>query len=204
MIELSNNIHFDELFSGAKPGEVYVDVGTFDGDTIRWALIHQPKLRVIGIEPVQELAQAIANSNPAVTMVCAVASNRDGFMKLHRFKAPYQGITTVEGYMKDVHSHLESEEVDAPCRRLDTVLLELGIGSVDYIKVDTEGHEEEVLQGFSLYHPGTRFHIEYHVHNLAGILYQLKMMNVEITKITLAKDPVKQDVTVGFVLGVAR
>ena len=42
---------------------------------------------------------------------------------------------------------LDQKVVTVPCHRIDTVLEEAGVSTVDYLSVDVEGAELEVMQG---------------------------------------------------------
>ncbi len=41
------------------------------------------------------------------------------------------------------------EKIKVKCKKLDTLIEDLGIDKVDYLKVDTEGHELNVLEAYS-------------------------------------------------------
>lgn len=43
-----------------------------------------------------------------------------------------------------------TREVEVATRRLDDVLAEAGVGEIDFMSIDVEGHELSVLKGFSL------------------------------------------------------
>lgn len=196
-LELGKSQHFYEFLEGAKPGSVYVDVGAFDGEVLRFARQHQPQLKCLAIEPQPYYANLLRQAN--VKVVQTGCSDRVGRYAFYRFDPPYQGCSTVDRLIASNFDHrFTKEEIEV--KRLDTILTEEDITNVDFLKVDVEGHEEEVLQGFTLYHPGTRFHIEYHGGNLANILLQLKEMNVEPILTTLWRDNGNAK---GLVLGVA-
>jgi len=84
---------------------------------------------------------------------------------------------------------------------LDNILVENNISTVDYIKIDTEGSEEQVLQGFTKYHAGTRFHIESHITNLENILQTLLEMGVDIETLTVMRDGNIKTHILGSVIG---
>jgi FkbM family methyltransferase len=89
-----------------------------------------------------------------------------------------EGIEYKDGYVCEV-------EVDT----IDNILLELGVSKVDFIKLDAEGAEVEILKGISSVSVGTQFHIEWHHNNLFGILKELERLEVDIVEIFKSQEP---------------
>jgi FkbM family methyltransferase len=47
-------------------------------------------------------------------------------------------------------TNLNIEKIKVKTRKLDTILNTLNISSIDYVSIDVEGHEQKVLDGFSI------------------------------------------------------
>ena len=134
------------------PGNVVVDIGAYVG---RYSLRASKKVGnsgiVIAIEPdpraYRVLAQNLAfNRARNVRSFNLAISNHDGTCELQIGKP---GFTSLEKETFEA-SHIENKktrEITVVCRTLNSLLDELDIKKVDWIKVDVEGAEYQVLQG---------------------------------------------------------
>jgi FkbM family methyltransferase len=185
--------HFKEW--APKDGDVYLDVGAGGRDIIstfkqRFSGI---KIKIIAIEPNPKEASVIRESNPEITVVQKGAWNK-------KSKAVLSLPDTNSGYLGAVSENKNSGtgtvcfniEVDT----LDNILTDLGISDVDFVKIDTEGAEPQVLLGFTKYKKGTKFHIEFH-RNEDQVFGVLRDKKIDITKIIRWPEDIKQKVTAG-------
>jgi FkbM family methyltransferase len=130
---------------------VCVEVGANDGVTLS-NTYHFEKLgwRCILVEPNPALCREIhLRRGERTTLFECAASTSNGTAMLH-----------MGGGTDDLYSSLESVEseteggkfidVTAPTRTLDSMLEEAGVGEIDFISIDVEGHEILVLGGFDL------------------------------------------------------
>lgn len=72
-----------------------------------------------------------------------------GSMKLYDVGDHAEGTSHASLYanvISDIH-HREVDAVDVEIKRLDDVASELGVDRIDFLKIDTEGHELSVLKG---------------------------------------------------------
>ncbi|MCP3990234.1 MAG: FkbM family methyltransferase [Actinomycetia bacterium] len=136
----------DLLDSLLEPGMTIVDVGANNGvyTCIASQLVgHSGK--VVSIEPISEnltaLRESVALNQPAtenVTIIPVAAGATSG---------------TVRIYLDDQNSGTHSAGGVGDCwedvtvRPVDEIVAELGLSSVDLIKIDVEGYEEQVLVG---------------------------------------------------------
>lgn len=125
---------------------VVVDAGANHGEWSLAAARCFPRARVLAFEPVGPTFSALAAATaaePRVEALRCALSNRDG-------DAAMWVDDTVAGAMSSMVAspHHGAVEVVVPCRRGAGVLAERGLERVDVLKVDTEGHELEVLEGF--------------------------------------------------------
>ena len=207
-IEASKGDNFHDFISPGRDSKVFVDVGGYDGDTVTKALLYNLNLKIIVIEPIKHLCEIIRqkfSDNPNVIVVNKAAWNKKCDIEFNEYEGWSKGLSTLQPTMTQVRpaplftTHIEKYNVEADT--LDNILSEYNIQSVDYLKVDTEGSEEQVLEGFSKYHNGTRFHIEHHITNLSNILDKLLEMGTNIEKVTVSRDCNVKEHVVGAVIG---
>ena len=134
-------------FLGSEPG-VFVEVGafepvhlsqTFQLETLGW--------RGILIEPLEEYAERLRlNRRASVYQVAAGAPEDDG-CELPLVVAA--GLSTLKPSIKQLGAQ-STQTRTVKVRTLDSILLEAGIGRIDFVSIDVEGMELPVLRGFSL------------------------------------------------------
>jgi FkbM family methyltransferase len=128
-----------------RSGDVVVDVGANIGVFSLWAAdLVGPKGRVVAIEPtpiafdvLYRNTSGIATPTTALAIAC---SDEDGTLTLH-FPPGRLSVASAEP-RKD-----RTEHVDVPVRRLQPALAEVGVTAIDFLKIDVEGLEIEVLRG---------------------------------------------------------
>ena len=127
---------------------VFVDVGAYMGLYTVWAC--RRARRVISIEP-NPAALAYLKVNIAlnecsnVTVVPKAISDRRGYAKLKIPEAAEKGFIPMHSSI--VWDYKEAFEVEVETDTLDSVLEEVGVDSVDILKIDVEGAEGLVVRG---------------------------------------------------------
>lgn len=124
------------------------DSTTFFFESIGW--------KCILVEPNPSLCQKIRTVRNALLFECA-ASNQSDVRTLYVVEGAERsdGMSTISAD-EEVHHNIErhgfvSKPVSVRTMTLDEILMEANItGDVDFISIDVEGHEYEVLEGFSL------------------------------------------------------
>jgi FkbM family methyltransferase len=99
------------------------------------------------IEPQPDLAEKLRRRRSAkvVAEACSSRGNSGSRMNLH-----------LAGGHSSFDKNLNLAEVkphgviDVPVRTLDEILIEAGAPTIDFISIDVEGHELDVLEGFDL------------------------------------------------------
>ena len=207
-LEIGNQDYNRNTFQNMKAGQVYVDVGAYDGDTVASTLSNCSDLRVIGIEPIKALCDEMTQKfkgNNKVTIVNKVCWREKGTIAFQEYQGWGKGLSTVKPFMTQLrpvpYFGTSILKYDVEADTLDNILADCGIDSVDYLKVDTEGSEEEALLGFTKYQPGTQFHIEHHIFNLANILQRLLEMGARIDRVTVSRDPNVNSHIIGAIAG---
>lgn len=88
-------------------------------------------------------------------------SNIDGFLTLYTPSQKNNFDTNPKTWLNQItsvnKSHLIScdenviiEELQVPCKRMNTIIKEYGIKKIEFLIIDTEGHEYEILMDFDL------------------------------------------------------
>lgn len=137
----------DVLFKG-RPG-VFVDVGARDGITISNTYYLEKYLHWTGvaIEPHPELYNLLLQRR-SCKCVNIAASNEDSlsvdFIKLLEEPVGNSGLLST---FRDRSwlSKIKHEIVRVQCQKLSTIIT--GLSVIDYIDIDVEGHEYQVIEG---------------------------------------------------------
>lgn len=180
-------IYHPKIWAGSTTGfsPLYVDVGAYDGITTRDTLKTYPELKAITIEPLHEnlvkLVENLKGMEDRVTPLGIGLWGTSGVRTIRIKPEKPSGSTMIPENATNLHT--ETREV--PVQTLDAILKSCGVPSIDFLKVDTEGAEHEVLKGFTP-HGTTKFHIEYH-YNLGEVLEQLYLKNAKNVSLCLGR-----------------
>lgn len=129
--------------------DVVVDVGAHVG--IHTVHLAKRAAKVIAIEPEPfnlKLLRMNLKANKVdnkVIVVPVAASSYDGHINLH--VSISSGLHTVEDKMFKDRRSLYTRTIKVPTRRIASILRKLDVEKVNVVKIDVEGHEEEVLKG---------------------------------------------------------
>jgi FkbM family methyltransferase len=129
-----------------KPGDTVLDVGANVGlFTLEASLLVGAAGRVIAIEPMPEHASAVLNSAryngmTNVEVISVAAGDRLGHAILTLPRNTNYGMFTLGDVAGDV-------SFTVPVRRIDDIVAEREVKSVDFIKMDIEGSELNALIG---------------------------------------------------------
>lgn len=159
MENISQNIH-DSFFKERVKG-VMVEVGAAGPTYLSQSLYFRNKgWRCICIEPnpnfvkkhieegseIYEYACSDKDENNVDFEIC----NMGGEVTNESFSS----LDIQESFVKksgfSSKTNLNIEKIKVNIRKLDTILNTLNISSIDYISIDVEGHEQKVLDGFSI------------------------------------------------------
>lgn len=148
----------------------FVEVGANHptGGSLTW-LLEQNGWRGILVEPQERLFRLIQELRPRSLAFRAACSAPDkvGHAELHIPEEALNGFATLERNVDDCGVHYErTERVEVVT--LDSLLTEAGNPRIDFVSMDTEGTELDVLRGFNLerHRPGLLL-IEDKGHSLA-------------------------------------
>ncbi|HEY6722702.1 MAG TPA: FkbM family methyltransferase [Polyangiaceae bacterium] len=137
---ISPYAEYEHPIVSARPGNVVLDVGAYDGDTARrYSARVGPQGRVFALEPshlnyLKLSANCASEGLDNVLPLCVGGAAAPGLMRFQ------------EG--NDASSALATEgNIQVPVTSLDRLVHLLNLPSVDVIKLDVEGAEERVLEG---------------------------------------------------------
>lgn len=145
-------------YFGHKTEGFYVEVGAYDGVRMSNSY-HFEHLGWEGIlvEADPELADQCRASRPRATVVnCAVVSPEAPPVVTFQVSDDWKSLSSLsfnKSRRKEVE-HLTGDfkvsEVSVPGKTLDSIFAEHAIERVDFLTIDVEGHEWDVLQGFTI------------------------------------------------------
>jgi FkbM family methyltransferase len=144
-----------EAYFGGRRQGFYVDVGAYDGvDLSNSYHFEQIGWSGVLVEPDPDrAAHCIAHRPRSHTFHCAaVASPNTTEIVFHRAESGVFSTT----HLTDDHAKrvagmgLALAEMRVPAKTLDSILEEVGAGKVDFVSIDVEGGEMDVLSGFDI------------------------------------------------------
>src|SRR3984893_1509872 len=128
---------------------VLIDVGVHGGENIRWRPLGDC-LVVHGFDPIEEVVKDLTEANddrPNRHYHCMALGNTDGEQAFY-FNPANPTASSMYQQSAGRFGVKKSEECRmVPIRRLDSLLAEGAIPIADYIKIDVEGFEQDVLLG---------------------------------------------------------
>jgi FkbM family methyltransferase len=144
IMEIYGDKKYEELFHVRK-GDVVIDAGAHIGIfALKAARLVGKEGTVVAIEPNMEnysflTANKNINNLENVIPVYAALSDYCGKARLYSWKGVNAGYSIVEKH--------SSHYVEVPVFTLDHLATKLGLCKVDFLKIDAEGAELEVLRG---------------------------------------------------------
>lgn len=142
-------------FGGRKTG-FYAEVGAYDGENLS-NTYHFEQLGWTGvlIEPDPEMADRCRRNRPrSRTLQCAaIGPGGGGDIVFHQVAGGevYSSTQLAEAHRARLRNlGLQWREVRVPARTLDSILEEAAPAAVDFVSIDVEGGELEVLRGFDI------------------------------------------------------
>jgi FkbM family methyltransferase len=135
---------------GWRNFETFVDVGANAGQSVDAMLRFQPAARVWAFEPSSEVfakLNARFEANRRIRCSDLALSNFDGKGTLNVTRTSVQSHLDRGTDVSPVAQEEIVERVEVEVRTLDSFCSENGIAKIDYLKIDAEGSDLDVLQG---------------------------------------------------------
>ena len=105
----------------------------------------------IDIEPIPELCDILRQAHPRNLVVQSAISNFNGQITLYRINDNHSEGATVKKDILDRYKESEIyDEIIVPVNTLDFILEKHSTVKIDFVSIDVEGSEEQVLEGFDL------------------------------------------------------
>jgi FkbM family methyltransferase len=147
----------EKIFAGKHNG-VFVDVGANDGKNLSntWYFEKELGWSGLAIEPIPSVFNKLRENRSCTTVNCCVADHEGSvrFLELTGYTEMLSGMLDsmdarhLERIEQELAQHGGSKQtITLPCRPLRALLSEQSITSIDYLSIDTEGSELEVLYG---------------------------------------------------------
>jgi len=135
----------------------FIEIGTSDFDTLIETATDTT--RGISIEPIQYYLDRLPNPANVVKLCCAVSPNNqtamleiyyvpDDMIQAHKLPEWLRGCNSIGGYHLQ-HKNLGIENLvkvtHVPCYPLGKILDQYQVTKLDYLKIDTEGRDCDIL-----------------------------------------------------------
>lgn len=149
----------ENVFHNKKNG-VFVDVGAHDGVDINNTYFYEKELEWTGIcvEPIPNIYQKLRD-NRSAKCVHGCAYNKNGTVKFQWLDGYTEMLSGIEETYNSKHCDRVDRElkqhggnrtlIEVPCYTLEKLLEDSNITHIDYLSIDTEGSEMQVLEGIN-------------------------------------------------------
>lgn len=147
---ISRNEYYDRLTEliisrVLSADAVCLDVGCHVGDILRLMMYYAPAGRFVAFEPLPLYYESLCRNFPGVTVLDCALSDTQG-------ATSFQFVETNPGYsgLKKRRYDRATEritQISVEQRTLDSVVADLGLDRLDFLKIDVEGAELMVLKG---------------------------------------------------------
>jgi len=143
-----------------KTKGVFLDIGAHDGITFSNTYFFEKERGWAGIciDPNPDVFQKLAANRHCICENCAIATEEKQliyrkvtgqyFSEMLGGIVEFMDAEHIERINKEVVNHAECSVEDIPveCKRLDNLLNKYSVIEIDYLSIDTEGAEYEILQ----------------------------------------------------------
>jgi FkbM family methyltransferase len=128
----------------------YIDIGAQDPviDSVTKAF-YDRGWRGINIEPNEEYFHKLENERPHDLNLATAVGSEAGVISFYEVAHTGLSTTSAEYAQRYTDSGYQVEDREVPCTTLDRVCADCGVATVHFLKIDVEGAERAVLQGFS-------------------------------------------------------
>lgn len=129
-----------------KEGDIVFDVGANIGDWSKCILAYKPNVHIYAFEPIPAIYEHYKKNLPLVDHIRAynaALSNYDGQAQFCYYPDAHSMSTL---YLREVVK-LKHQKITVDTIKLDTFCENNNIDRIDFLKIDTEGAEFDVVQG---------------------------------------------------------
>lgn len=137
------------VFPTDRPG-FYVDVGAYAPESCSITRhFYNRGWRGVNVEPSPAAAERIRRARPRDTTANVALSNRDGSLPFFEAEARHAGLSTLDREQAEAHRRrgVSMREYQVPVTTLASICAQHADGAIDFVTIDVEGHERQVLEG---------------------------------------------------------
>jgi FkbM family methyltransferase len=145
-----NNQHFETSKDSFNNHRIWIDVGAHMGQNTLQPARENPNIKVYAFEPNLKLAVQLFGVLPNYVVIPAAISTQDGFSDF--YLNDDDATSSLKAFNPEgVSQWICGEQLKknaviiAPTVRLDTFLASMGIERVDYLKIDAQGSDFDVI-----------------------------------------------------------
>jgi FkbM family methyltransferase len=142
--------HFAEKRDG-----FYVEVGALDGVYVsNTFFFEQIGWHGLLIEPIPEAAKKCGQARPCSEVICCAAVAPDSPVEIEfEVVEGWEALSAPSLNRERLHEYQPRvRKITVQAKTLDRILQEANVSQIDFLTIDVEGHEWEVLQGFTISH----------------------------------------------------
>lgn len=163
-----------------EDNSVYVDVGAHIGEVALKATTLAKGLKIIAIEPnpvhINQIAETLKGQDLVFVPMAAGHLNQARAFLYSFQEHGWGGSLDVDSPFRHIQGYPITASYEITIVTLDSILAEAGV-EPGFIKIDTDGFDNYVLQGLSSVPKGCKFHIEFHF-NLSQCLLQMDRLGI--------------------------
>lgn len=151
-----------------KKGGVFVDIGAHDGISGSNSAFFEKSLNWTGIciEPIKSVYEKLIK-NRSCKCICAAAWKENAtkkFKVIDGYSEMLSGLTDCydSNHINRINSEVQSfsqksSDIDVSCIDINEILQKESLFNIDYLSIDTEGSEEEIIKHIDF----SKFNIEF-------------------------------------------
>lgn len=149
----------ENIFKNKRNG-FFVDIGAHDGISLSNSYFYEKELdwKGICVEPIPRVYQKL-KKNRTCECIHGCVYNRTGTVKFQQLEGYTEMLSGIDEAYNEQHRQRVDRELvqhggnrkhfDVSCFRMEDILESRGIKHVDYLSIDTEGSEMQVLEGIN-------------------------------------------------------
>ena len=142
-----------------KKGGVFVDIGANNGITISNTYFFEKELGWQGIcvEPIPAVFEKLKQNRQCICIQACVAktTKQDKFLQITGYSQMLSGLKSNyhPNHLKRIYNEIKTHggsvsEINVSCYSLNDLLEKYGVPHINFLSIDTEGNEFEILKAF--------------------------------------------------------
>jgi FkbM family methyltransferase len=151
--DMTKNGELDVVNNFIKPDHVVFDIGANKGDWSAYVLKTIPGIALYAFEPIPDifviLKKNIPSTNVAFFNIAVAEEDTTKAFFYYAKNSVLCELSTLHRRSDEVEQRftMKPTVLSVPTKKIDSICKELGISHIDFMKIDTEGAELDVLHG---------------------------------------------------------